>query len=72
MKVLRLHSNPFQIDYRNEYQSKFSQIYGQNDVISMILEDISIYAAEPDDNVWVLAVKGPIGAGKSLFARNLI
>ena len=38
----------------------------------MILEDISIYAAETDDNVWVLAIKGAVGAGKSLFARNLV
>lgn len=38
----------------------------------MILEDISIYAADSDDNVWVLAIKGAVGAGKSLFARNLV
>jgi len=38
----------------------------------MILEDISLYAVEPEDNVWVLAVKGAVGAGKSLFARNLV
>ncbi|CDW76061.1 ph domain containing protein [Stylonychia lemnae] len=58
--------------YRNEYQHKFSQIYGQNDVISLILDDISIYAASPEDSVWVLGIKGEPGSGKSLFARNLI
>ena len=41
-------------------------------MISLILEDISVYAASPEDSVWVLAIKGEAGAGKSLCARNLI
>lgn len=41
-------------------------------MIQQILQDISVYAAEPDGKLWVLAVKGEPGSGKSLFIRNLI
>jgi tRNA A37 threonylcarbamoyladenosine biosynthesis protein TsaE len=47
--------------------------YGNTDMLEQILEDIVTYTTEEyEDNVWILGVKGSIGAGKTLFCRNLI
>ena len=36
------------------------------------MDEISLYAANPDDSVYVLGVVGPVGCGKSLFSRNIL
>jgi hypothetical protein len=71
-KIIRIHSNPFIIDFASEYQHKNCWLYGNNNVMLSIMKDIATYAASPEGSVWVLAIKGPIGSGKSLFVRNLI
>ena len=45
---------------------------GPDDVISSITDDIKLYTINPDESLWLLAIKGDAGAGKSLFARTLL
>eukprot|EP00347_Sterkiella_histriomuscorum_P004823 403358953 len=48
--------DPNYLWYENKYVGKY----------------IAVYSAQPSDSVWVLAIKGEAGSGKSLFVRNLI
>ena len=61
------------MDINNSYQRNFCDAYGRSDIISQIVDDISDYVGDKDsDHVWVLAVRGNLGSGKSLFARKLL
>jgi len=42
------------------------------DVLHQIAGDITDYVSDPEDRMWMLAIKGEAGAGKSLFARALL
>lgn len=70
-EILRLHANPFFIDFENEYQLKFSNLFAHKDVVEQILEEIKYYATQSWGKVWVMAIKGQVGSGKSLFIKNL-
>ena len=70
---IRIHSNPFFIDKENSYQRKYSETYGRFDIIYSICDDIAEYINKREEkNVWVLAIRGAEGSGKSLFARRLL
>ena len=70
---IRIHSNPFFVDRDNSYQRNFCEAYGRSAIISTIVDDIADYVQDPSSNhVWVLAVRGDLGSGKSLFSRRLL
>lgn len=77
-KLIKLHSNPFFLDRDNSYQRNFCEVYGKIDVITKIIDDIQGYVRQQaleetkQESIWALAVRGPIGSGKSLFSRRLI
>lgn len=52
----------------------FSEAYGRTDILNSIIGDIEDYVQSSNEElmVWVLAIRGAIGSGKSLFARKLI
>lgn len=72
LRQIRLHSNPFTLDFDNQYQHSSSVLFGSTEVIPQITEDITNYTMAPEDSVWTLAIKGKPGSGKSLFARCLL
>jgi len=69
---IRIHSNPFKLDYENIYQHTYCNLYGSLDVIPQMVDDIKEYSLDSDDGIWTVALKGKPGAGKSLFARCLV
>lgn len=72
IKTIRLHANPFVLDFDNNYQHTYSMLYGSTEVIPQIMDDITEYTYQPEDHVWTLSIKGRPGSGKSLFARCLL
>jgi len=71
-KIIRIHSMPFYYDLNNEFVDKYSTVIGSDNVVDSVIEDLKCYVRDPTDIVQTLAIKGPPGSGKSLFARNLI
>lgn len=69
---IRLHSNPFRLDYNSTYQHTYCNLFGSLDVIPQMVTDIREYVEDSEGSVFTLAVKGKAGAGKSLFARCLV
>ena len=71
---IRISANPFFIDRDNWYLNSFSEPLGRNETILNVIQDIADYIQEFEncETVWVLAIKGEMGSGKSLFARKLI
>ena len=72
LKQIRIHSNPFTLDYDNHYQNSYSVLYGSTEVIDEIADDIAEYCISSEETVWALAIKGASGSGKSLFVRCLL
>ena len=69
----RIHSNPLFDDRDSSYLKSFSEAYGRSDILNSIISDIEDYVQSDDTlMVWVLAIRGAVGSGKSLFARRLI
>jgi hypothetical protein len=69
----RIHSNPLFDDRDCSYLKSFSEAYGRSDILNNIISDIEDYVQSDDTlMVWVLAVRGAVGSGKSLFVRRLI
>ena len=65
--------NPFFIDRDNFYLKNYNEAYGRQATVEHVIEDIEEYVCEIEStSVWVLAIKGPFGSGKSLFARKVI
>ncbi len=66
--------NPFFIDRDNFYLQNYSEAYGRQVTVNHVIADIAEYINSEDESttVWVLAIKGPYGSGKSLFARKMI
>jgi hypothetical protein len=64
------------LDYDRAYQSFYCKIYGMTsepgNVLDQMSQDLSDYAAHPESSIWILAIKGEAGSGKSLFTRALI
>ena len=48
-------------------------MFGRQSILQEVLSDIYDFVQdEENDSAWVLVIKGEFGAGKSLFARNLL
>jgi Cdc6-like AAA superfamily ATPase len=70
---VRIHANPLFDDRDSSYLKSFSEAYGRSDILNNIISDIDDYVQSDDTlMVWVLAIRGTAGSGKSLFARRLI
>jgi len=44
----------------------------EGNVVDQMASDLSDYASNPEYSVWLLAVKGDSGSGKTLFCRSLL
>lgn len=70
---MRIHANPLFDDRDSSYLKSFSEAYGRSDLLNNIISDIEDYVQSDDTlMVWVLAIRGAAGSGKSLFTRRLI
>jgi type II secretory pathway predicted ATPase ExeA len=47
-------------------------VLGFNDTINSVVLDIESYFKEAENGPYLCMIKGQIGAGKTVFARNLI
>lgn len=72
IRQIRLHANPFKLDFDNGYQATYCKMFGSTEVIPQIIEDLKMYTLNTEEHVWALAVKGKAGTGKSLFVRCLL
>ena len=72
---IKLHTNPFFIDKKNSYKQKFYHAYGKDEIMKSIFEDMARHVKEQthsEKSIWILAIRGSQGSGKSLFSRKLI
>jgi hypothetical protein len=72
---IRINANPFFVDRDNFYSKNYSKAHGLEALTQICIDDISSYFQDEEfvkEPIWVLAIKGKVGSGKSLFARHLL